>query len=298
MTTALAVRSGIPGAEWLTPANLDQGMKLADMMAGTALVPDHLKKKPEDCFPILVQALRWNMDPFAVAQATAVVRGKLCYEGKLVHAVLISMGAIDGRLSYEYSGSGQARKIVVTGTPKGGVPCSVEGTVAQWQTENGAWKRDPDTMLAYRGARVWARLYCPDAMLGVSTPDEIHEDEPKEAEVYGVRDVEPKPARRRVVEPEQQDQGHGQPQDQPEAAPSPKIPIEQVMETIADAVKKLGDKRAREVLAPAIAATGTKKAADCPADKRAGLIATMNELIELELLAMTHQGDGHEEGDQ
>lgn len=197
-TTTVAASSGIPGAEWLTPATMDQGMKLAELMADCTLVPDHLKKKPGDCFPILVQALRWKMDPFAVAQATAVVRGKLCYEGKLVHAVLVSMGAIEGRLSFDYEGAGDNRKITVTGTPKGDKARSISGTVRQWQTDNGNWKRDPDMMLAYRGTRAWARLYCPDAMLGVYTPDEAHEIEPREVEA--TVHSEPKPARRRTVD--------------------------------------------------------------------------------------------------
>lgn len=190
-TTAVAHGSGIPGAEWLTPATMDQGMQLANLMADCTLVPDHLKKKPGDCFPILVQALRWKMDPFAVAQATAVVRGKLCYEGKLVHAVLVSMGAIDGRLSFDYEGDGDGRKVTVTGTPRGDKPRTISGTVRQWKTDNGNWTRDPDMMLAYRGTRAWARLYCPDAMLGVYTPDEAAEIEPRTVEATVIPEAAP-----------------------------------------------------------------------------------------------------------
>jgi hypothetical protein len=218
--------NGVAGAEWLTPASLDQGMTLANMMAKTALVPDHLKGKPEDCFPILVQALRWKMDPFAVAQCTSVVHGRLCFEGKLVHAVLISMGAIDGRLSYEYSGDGAKRSVTVTGTPRGGKPSSVSGTVGQWRTHGkdrqgnptkNAWDSDPDMMLAYRGTRAWARLYCPDAMLGVATPDEMQEQETHEATATVVSTVMPelKPAAARevlAVEPEQQPEQPQEPQ--------------------------------------------------------------------------------------
>lgn len=196
MTTSLTTAAnGIPGAEWLTPATMEQGMQLANLMADCTLVPDHLKKKPGDCFPILVQALRWRMDPFAVAQATAVVRGKLCYEGKLVHAVLISMGAIDGRLSFEYSGDGMGRKVIVAGTPKGDKPRTISGTVSQWKTDNGNWQKDPDMMLAYRGTRAWARLYCPDAMLGVYTPDEME----TAIEVEGTVVPEAKPAVHRAM---------------------------------------------------------------------------------------------------
>lgn len=209
--------SGIPGAQWLTPSTMAEGMKLADLMADCTLVPDHLKKKPGDCFPILVQALRWRMDPFAVAQATAVVRGKLCYEGKLVHAVLISMGAIEGRLSFAYEGEGHQRKITVSGKPKGDSLRSITGTVAQWQTDNGNWKKDPDMMLAYRGTRAWARLYCPDAMLGVYTPDEF-DDEPKSVQASVV--ATPEPARP-AAQLTQQAQA---PQAEAKAEPSPSAP--------------------------------------------------------------------------
>jgi hypothetical protein len=172
--------TGPTGCEWLAPANLTEGMRLSEMMAKTSLVPKHLVGKPEDCFPILVQAMRWKMDPFAVAQCTSMVHQRLCYEGKLVHAVLIAMGAIEGRLSYQYQGEGQNMKITVTGTPKGGEPCSISGSVKDWSTANEHWKKDPQSMLAYRGARAWARLYCPDAMLGVTTPDEVVEQPIKE----------------------------------------------------------------------------------------------------------------------
>ena len=38
---------------------------------------------------------------------------------------------------------------------------SVEGTVANWKTENSNWKKSPDDMLVYRGTRQWARRYAP-----------------------------------------------------------------------------------------------------------------------------------------
>jgi hypothetical protein len=127
---------------------------------------------------VVMQAQRWGMDALSVAQCTSVVRGKLCYEGKLVAAVLYSMGAVEGRLRYEFSGSGDARKVVVIGRPRGmDIDQSVDGTVKDWHTDNGNWKKSPDDMLVYRGTRQWARRYAPEALLGVYTPDEF-EDAP------------------------------------------------------------------------------------------------------------------------
>jgi len=157
----------------LVPNSMDEAMRLADFMAKANLMPDHLRGKPGDCLMVVMQAQRWGMDALSVAQCTSVVRGKLCYEGKLVSAVLIAMGAITDELDYEFSGSGKQRKIVVTGTLRNGKVKVVDGTVAQWETTNDAWKRDADQMLSYRGARQWARRWAPSAMLGVYTPDEL-----------------------------------------------------------------------------------------------------------------------------
>lgn len=158
----------------LVPTNIGEAMQLADIMAKANLIPEHLRGKPGDCLLIVMQAQRWGMDAVSVAQCTSVVRGKLCYEGKLVAAALYAMGAIDGRLRYEFKGTGDTRSVRVTGTPRGtGTEQSVEGTVGAWKTDNGNWAKNPDDMLVYRGTRQWARRYAPEALLGVYTPDEI-----------------------------------------------------------------------------------------------------------------------------
>lgn len=160
----------------LVPRSIAEALQLADVLAQASLIPEHLQKKPGDCLLVVMQAQRWGMDALSVAQCTSIVRGKLCYEGKLVAAVLYSMGAIQGRLRYEFAGSGEQRSVTVTGKPRGlAEDQSVTGTVADWKTNNDAWKRSSDDMLVYRGTRQWARRYAPEALLGVYTPDEFDE---------------------------------------------------------------------------------------------------------------------------
>ena len=160
----------------LVPQSMDEAMRVSEFMAKASLMPDHLRGKPGDCLLVIMQAQRWGMDALSVAQCTAVVKGKLCYEGKLVSAVLMSMGVIKEELDYEYSGTGANRKITVTGTlARSGKTKTIEGTFAQWKTSNDAWVRDTDQMLSYRGARQWARRHAPSAMLGVYTPDEMED---------------------------------------------------------------------------------------------------------------------------
>jgi hypothetical protein len=179
----------------LVPSSINEALQLADIMSKANLVPEHLRNKPGDCLLIVMQAQRWGMDAVSVAQCTSVVKGKLCYEGKLVAAALYAMGAIDGRLSYTFSGNGQSRAIVVSGRPRGmAQDQTVEGTVAGWKTDNGNWTKSPDDMLVYRGTRQWARRYAPEALLGVYTPDEL-EEVPNDPTVVGtVPKGEAKPA--------------------------------------------------------------------------------------------------------
>src|SRR3954462_7376258 len=83
-------------------AKFEQMQRVAAVMASCSLVPDCLRfqKTGKDlvplpreealanCFLVVNQAVRWSMDPFAVAQACSTVHGRLMFEGKLIAAVL------------------------------------------------------------------------------------------------------------------------------------------------------------------------------------------------------------------
>lgn len=201
--------SNIPGggvSTWLSPNSFESAMKIAELMAKCGTLPAHLQGKPSDCFRIVIQAAKWHMDPFVVGECTSLVHGRMCFEGKLVSAALKSMNAIEKKLSYAHSGEGQGMSIVVTGTPKGeSSPVSVRGSVKEWRTvtykkdgsgqvPNG-WDKDPFSMLIYRGTRQWARLYVPEVIMGIYTPDEIEEIK----EVEGVVVPDPVAPRRQRI---------------------------------------------------------------------------------------------------
>jgi hypothetical protein len=154
----------------------EQLQRVARLMATSGLAPDHLRgpDKIADAFLVVAQAFRWRMDPFAVAQHTYVYQGKLGYEGKLIAGVINSSPRIEQPLSYRYEGSGGGRKVVVTGRLRGETEDRpIDGTVDGWKTGNEKWRTMPDQMLAYRGAREWARRHMPEAVLGITTADEL-----------------------------------------------------------------------------------------------------------------------------
>lgn len=86
-------------------SRMDRMMKMAEILAkGKVTVPQHLQNNIGDCMAIVLQAAQWNMDPFAVAQKTHLVSGKLGYEAQLVNAVVITRAPVTGRPQYEWFG--------------------------------------------------------------------------------------------------------------------------------------------------------------------------------------------------
>jgi hypothetical protein len=123
---------------------------------------------------VIQQAVRWQMDPFAVAQECSVIQGKLMYGGKLVAAVVNSRGGLEERLSFEYAGSGEGRTITVNGKVRGEKTArSVSVILRDARTNAAVWKTQPDQQLMYHGSRVWARRHVPELMLGVWSPEEF-----------------------------------------------------------------------------------------------------------------------------
>lgn len=185
-----------------SPTGLQKLQAFAEVMAqGKATVPAHLANKPADCLAIALQAAQWGMNPYAVAQKTHLVNGTLGYEAQLVNAVITSSTAVQGRFKYEYGGNWDSfRPGEKNATTEKGL-CVRVGAVLRGETEitwgeplymefvttrnSPLWKTAPKQQLAYLAVKYWARLYCPDVILGVYTPDEF--DQPQRSE----RDVTP-----------------------------------------------------------------------------------------------------------
>jgi hypothetical protein len=173
---AIATRptGGTVAHSGLMPRSFDDAMRLADMMARSELVPQHLQKKPADCLLVVEQAMRWNFSPFAVAQGTFVTKGKLGYLGSLMHAAVEQNAPVDGHLNYEFSGEGETRDVTVSGTLIGEKkPREVTVKLRDARTENQWWKKTPDQMLCYHGARVWARRHTPGVIFGAYSREEL-----------------------------------------------------------------------------------------------------------------------------
>lgn len=200
---------------------MDRAIAFADIMAtGRSTVPKHLQGNRGDCLAVTIQAMQWGMMPFAVAQKTHVVSGTLGYEAQLVNAVITARAPVTGRMNYDWFGdwdkiAGRFKEVPAKNNPgemrivkdwsikdeeglgvevwttfKGETePRRLRLLLAQAGTRNSPlWGQDPKQQLAYLAVKRWARLYCPDVILGVYTPDELEERAPRD---MGKADVLP-----------------------------------------------------------------------------------------------------------
>lgn len=197
---------------------LGQLTAFANLMADSQVtVPAHLAGKPADCMAIVMQAMQWGMNPYAVAQKTHLVNGVLGYEAQLINAVIASSSAIRGRFHYRYGGEwercaktkeiqrkkhGKNGEYTVTERIRGwndedenglfvqvgailrgeseitwGEPVYLSGIVTR---NSPLWVSNPKQQIAYLAVKYWARLYCPEVILGVYSPDEVEQRTEKE----------------------------------------------------------------------------------------------------------------------
>lgn len=174
----------------LSPRSLGEVVTFATVMARSQhAIPKHLRENPGACLAVSMQALRWQMDPFALAAKSYNIKDQIAYEAQAVAAAVNTLAPLKSRPRIEFDGEGDNRTCTVTADFKDGSTHSYTSPpIRQIPTKNSPlWKGDPDQQLGYYSVRSFARRHCPEVILGVYTPDEIDHAVP-------LRDVTPAPA--------------------------------------------------------------------------------------------------------
>lgn len=161
---------------------------IGKMFASSALVPQTYQNRPMDCTIAVDMANRMGVSPMMVMQNLYVVKGKPQWSGQACMSMI--------------RGSGEFKNVrpVYTGTKgedswgcyiqaeyrdTGEIVKGTEATIGMakaedWYNKNGSkWKTIPEQMLAYRAAAFFARVYIPNALMGVYVEGEA-EDMSKE----------------------------------------------------------------------------------------------------------------------
>ena len=154
--------------------------RVASVFATSDMVPQQFQKNIGNCVIALNLAERMKCDPFMLMQNMYIVHGKPGIEAKLAIALVNSTGKFSP-LQYKYNEKKTAcyahAKRTGTGEECKGVVVSIQMARDEgWMSKKGSkWQTMPELMLMYRSAMFFARAYCPEALLGMQSREELYD---------------------------------------------------------------------------------------------------------------------------
>ena len=156
--------------------------QMAENLAKSDLVPQNYHNNPGNCFLAINFANKLGMEPLTVMQNLYVVKGKPSWSGQFCMALIrANPGFSNVRVVYTGTKGTDNRGCYVTAlrTSDGSVVDGTEVTISMAKAEgwisNPKWKNMPEQMLAYRAAAFFARVHCPEALLGIQTVEEVED---------------------------------------------------------------------------------------------------------------------------
>ena len=167
---------------WENKDSFNQLLRAAQMLSQTSIIPQSYQNKPQDCFVAIEMANRMGVSPMVVMQNMYVVKGKPSWAGQACTMLINSCGKFKD-VKHIYTGEkGKPNRgcyvnatRISDGSQVDGVEVTMQMAQSEGWTSNSKWKNMPELMLAYRAAAFFARVYCPEALMGVQTADEIYD---------------------------------------------------------------------------------------------------------------------------
>lgn len=165
---------------WADKTAFNQMLRVATMLSQSSLVPQNYQNKPQDCFVAVEMASRMNTSPIMIMQNLYVVKGKPSWAGQACMAMINACGKFKN-VRHVYTGTRGAdnwgcyveAERISDGTTVRGAEITMAMAKAEGWTANSKWRNMPEQMLGYRAASFFARLYCPEALMGLQTYEEV-----------------------------------------------------------------------------------------------------------------------------
>lgn len=167
---------------WENKDSFNQLLRAAQMLSQTSIIPQSYQNKPQDCFVAIEMANRMGVSPMVVMQNMYVVKGKPSWAGQACTMLINSCGKFKD-VKHIYTGekgkSNRGCYVTATrisdGSQVDGVEVTMQMAQSEGWTSNSKWRNMPELMLAYRASAFFARVYCPEAMMGVQTAEEVYD---------------------------------------------------------------------------------------------------------------------------
>lgn len=166
-----------------------ESYKIGKIYAGSGVVPAAYAGKPNDCAIAVDMANRMGVSPLMVMQQLYVVKGKPSWSGqacmafirnrfKDVQVIYTGQRGTDSRGCYIQAKNGE--------TTLQGTEITIAMAKAEGWLSNPKWRNMPEQMLAYRAGAFFARVHCPDVLMGCAVEGEADDAAPPARTVEGV----------------------------------------------------------------------------------------------------------------
>ena len=172
---------------WSDAKQFNQLARAAQMLSQTQIIPQTYQGKPQDCFVAIEMATRMGVSPMVVMQNMYVVKGKPSWAGQACMMLINSCGKFkDVKHVYTGKKGTDERGCYITATRISdgetidGVEVTMNMAKAEGWLSNPKWKNMPELMLAYRASAFFARVHCPEALMGVQIAKEVYDVEASE----------------------------------------------------------------------------------------------------------------------
>lgn len=186
-STELAAPSAAPQTELLPTrgfltSSLDPLVmgRLAKCLCQSSIVPQLFRQDQGAVMYVLDMAQRLNCNVFMLMQNIYNVQGNICMSGKFCCSLLQQHPSYS-RIRYEYANPQNWEEGVrVVGVRKDGETDEGPWVTLRlvkgegWLDKRGSkWLTMPDLMARYRAAAFFCRVFCPDALMGMQTAEEV-----------------------------------------------------------------------------------------------------------------------------
>lgn len=177
---ATNIAAPLPDNIWTNKEQFNQVLRVANMLSQTTIIPQNYQGKPADCFIAVEMASRMGVSPMMVMQNMYTVKGKPAWSGQACITLINACGKFrdvkciyTGEAATENRGCYFSAVRVSDGETVKGTEVTIAMAKAEGWYSNSKWRNMPEQMLAYRAAAFFARIHCPEALMGVQTAEEI-----------------------------------------------------------------------------------------------------------------------------
>lgn len=175
----VVVQSEIVGDSIFTDTiRFELAQRVAKALASSSIVPDDFKGNIGNCLIAQNMAGRMDLDVFMLMQNIHIIHGKPGIAGKLAIALVNKSGLFQTQLKFEFGDdrkSCRAMAIRNDGAECEGTWVTWDMVVAEGWDKNKKWHSMPELMFQYRAAAFFARIHCPEVILGMQTSDELED---------------------------------------------------------------------------------------------------------------------------